>query len=76
MGTDTARIETEVRALVDDYRARCLWFLRSDFYPEDTSATLRVLDHIERHGDRDGFVRAGRIRQWLSRDSSAKSATS
>ena len=69
-------IEAELRCLVDDYRTRCLWFLRPDFYPETPAETLRVLRHIERHGDREGFVRAARIRQSLSPPSSGPSADS
>jgi hypothetical protein len=37
---------------------------------------LRVLRAIEKHADREGFVRAARIRQWLSPISSAPSAAS
>lgn len=68
--------ETELRNLVDEYRTRCLWFLRRDLYPETRDEALRVLRQIERHADRDGFVRAARIRRWLSRTSSRPSAGS
>jgi hypothetical protein len=30
-------------AMVDDYRDRCLWFLRGDFYPRTLEERLRVL---------------------------------
>jgi len=39
-------IEAEVRSLVDDYRTRCLWFLRPDFYPETREEIVRVLRQI------------------------------
>lgn len=65
-----------IRHLVDEYRDRCLWFLRSDYYPEGRAAILRVLGYIERHADRRGYQRAAEIRQWLSHDSSATSADS
>ena len=65
-----------LRELVDAYRSRCLWFLRRDYYPGTVAEARRVLDAIERHGDRDGFRRAARIRQWLSPSSSATSAGS
>lgn len=68
--------EAELRRLVDDYRTRCLWFLRDDLYPETPEEALRVLQQIERHGDREAFIRAGRIRQWLSQTSSEPSAGS
>ena len=71
-----ASMDAEVRRLVDDYRSRCLWFLRPDYYPVTAEEILRVLRQIEDHGDRAAFQRAGSIRQWLSRNSSAKSAGS
>ena len=68
--------DTALRELVDEYRGRCLWFLRCDYYPTTTEEAQRVLDAIQRHGNRDGFRRAARIRQWLSPASSATSAAS
>jgi hypothetical protein len=68
--------DAALRELVDAYRSRCLWFLRRDYYPGTIAEARRVLDAIERHGDRDGFRRAARIRQWLSPPSSATSASS
>lgn len=55
----------EARRLIDEYRERCLWFLRSDYYPKGRAETLRVLEYVERYGDREGFRRAAEIRQWL-----------
>lgn len=69
-------IEAELRRLVDDYRTRCLWFLRPDYYPKTREEMLRVLRQIEKNADREGFVRAARIRQWLSPPSSGPSAVS
>jgi hypothetical protein len=66
----------EVDRLVDEYRVRCLWFLRPDYYPSTTEERIRVLEYIERRGDREGFRRAARVKRWLSRDSSAPSAGS
>jgi hypothetical protein len=65
-----------LRTLVDEYRHRCLWFLRPDYYPATIAEAERVLEAIQRHGDRDGFRRAARVRQWLSRSSSATSVGS
>lgn len=65
-----------LRVLVDEYRDRCLWFLRRDYYPVTTADAQRVLDAIQRHGDRDGFRRAAQVRQWRSLPSSATSAGS
>jgi hypothetical protein len=65
-----------LRTLVDEYRTRCLWFLEPDYYPATQGEALRVLEAIERHGDRAAFQRSSEIRQWLSQNSSAASAGS
>ena len=69
-------IAEAVDRLVDEYRHRCLWFLRGDYYPTTDEERLRVLAYIERHGDRSAYVRAAEVRRWLSRPSSAASAAS
>jgi hypothetical protein len=65
-----------VDALVDEYRASCLWSLREDYYPRTARERLHVLEAIERHGDLAGYRRASALHQWLSRTSSAPSASS
>ena len=45
---------------------RCLWFLAEDFVPETPEQAMRVLEYIEHYGDREGFVQARRLKQWLS----------
>ena len=67
-------IAEAVNRLVDEYRHRCLWFLRDDYYPTTDDEQLRVLDYIQRYGDRSAYVRAAEVRQWLLRTSSATSA--
>lgn len=58
-----------IARLVEDYRAQCLWFLRSDYMPNTRAEVLRALSLIERYGDRAGYIRAREIRSWLSRRS-------
>lgn len=72
----SAEISEAVNRLVDEYRLRCLWFLREDYYPATDAERLRVLQCIERHGDVAAYRRAAEIRSWLSRTSSAPSAAS
>jgi len=72
----TPHTRENVNRLVDEYRARCLWFLREDYYPRSLEDVLRVLGYIETYGDLEGFQRAAALRQWLSRTSSAGSAAS
>ena len=73
---DEKSVADAIHRLVDEQRVRCLWFLREDFYPTTLEERLRVLGYIERYGDREAFRRAGELRQWLSRNSSAPSAGS
>ena len=69
-------IAEAVNRLVDEYRHRCLWFLREDYYPTTDDQRLRVLGCIERYGDMAAYRRAAEVRRWLSRTSSAPSAGS
>jgi hypothetical protein len=65
-----------LRALVDDYRDRCLWSWKRDYYPQSVEDAVRVLEAIEKHGDLDGFRRAAEVRRWLSPSFNAPSAGS
>ena len=76
MAHSHADVEQEVNRLVDEYRTRCLWFLRPGYYPANDEERVRVLTYIERHGDRAAFQRAVAVRRWLSHPSSAPSAAS
>jgi hypothetical protein len=68
---DERGAERVVNELVNEYRVRCLWFLRPDYYPRSREERLRVLRYIERYGDQEAFRKAAMVRQWLSRTSSA-----
>ena len=50
MSEDVTAVMQSVNTLVDEYRARCLWFLREDYYPRTTAEACRVLEAIERRG--------------------------
>jgi hypothetical protein len=54
-------LRRQINQLVDEYRDRCLWFLRADYYPTDLPDVPRTLDYIRRYGDREAFRRAGGI---------------
>lgn len=71
---DVQEVLDEVRDLMDEVRATCLWYLREDYYPQTPAEALRVLKAIERGGDVATFKRAARLRQWLSREYSGGSA--
>lgn len=70
------RASAAVRELVDQYRAECLRFLRSDYYPQSPEDVDRVLRSIEQYGDLDALRRVAAVRRWLSPSSSAMSAGS
>jgi hypothetical protein len=74
--THDPALDAEVRSFVDDYRERCLWFIRADYYPSTPDEILRVLRWIRARGDRKAFQRAGKIEEWLSRTFNEKSAAS
>jgi hypothetical protein len=69
-------VDEALHTLVDDYRARCLWFLRPDYYPETPAEQLRVLSYIQKYGDQDAHIRSSRLRRWLSQLSNADSVAS
>ena len=60
-----------IDVLVDRYRDRCLWFLRSDYYPATDAERLRLLTYIEQYGDVAAYRQAGKLKRWLSQSSSA-----
>lgn len=68
-----AEIMAEIEELVEEYRDRCLWFLRRDFTPRNAEEALRILDLIDRYGDRACFQRTHRLRRWLQLPTSAES---
>ncbi len=79
MGSMTPALPAEaesLRRLVDEYRVRCLWFLREGYYPETTEDAVRVLEAIQRYGDAEAFRRAGALKRWLSASSNETSASS
>lgn len=68
--------EAAVDTLVDEYRLRCLWFLRPAYRATSDEDRLRLLRAIEAHGDREAYRRAAALRTWLSPTSSGVSAGS
>lgn len=56
----------DIHVLVEEYRDRCLWFLKPGFSPTTAEEALRTLDLIERYGDRAAYQRAERLKKWVS----------
>lgn len=74
MKAEQQTVMADVRALVDEYRQRCLWFWRDDYYPTTPAEALRALEYIERHGDVAAFRKVAPLKQWLLQNSNAPSA--
>lgn len=68
------QLDAEIDRLVEQYRDRCLWFIREDYFPDSIEAQLSILKYIERYGDRDAFVQARELSNCLLRHSSGRSA--
>jgi hypothetical protein len=66
------RIDT----MIEESRERCLWFLRLDYVPRDDRMRIKLLEYIQRHGDRQTAVEAARLTRWLSQNSRDTSVAS
>ena len=66
-------IDKRILSLIEEYRDRCLWFLRSDYVPTTNDEIIQVLTYIERYGDRNAYIRSEEIKRWLSRHSKERS---
>jgi hypothetical protein len=73
-GDERTDVTARIDRLIDEYRIRCLWFIRLDYFPTTDAERSKLLEYIERHGDREGFRRARELRRWLSHHSSEPSA--
>lgn len=76
--SEQARSEQElviaqICALVAEVRANSLWFLNDAFQPESEADALRALRWIECRADRETYLRARELREWLLRSFSAAS---
>jgi hypothetical protein len=71
-----AAILAAVRELVERARATCLWFVDQHALPATRDDAIRFLRWIEQRADRDTYLRARQLRQWLSQTSNASSAAS
>lgn len=73
MEENAESVMKRVNTLIDEYRARCLWYLREDYYPQTPEDACRTLEAIEKHGDVVAFKKAAELRQWLLRNSNERS---
>lgn len=68
-------IYEEISRLMDLYRPQCLWFLKTDVTPNDPDSAARILDYIERYGDRSAYEKVQKLKKCLLQNSSAISAS-
>lgn len=73
-GDERTDVVARINRLIEEYRISCLWFMRLDYLPASDAERSRLLEYIERYGDREGFRRARELRRWLSHHSSEPSA--
>ena len=71
---DLPTVLREVSRLASRNQTTCLWFLRESFVPDTEELALRALDAIQRHGDRESYIQARRLKEWLLQRSSEKSS--
>ncbi len=58
-------LKREIWAFVDEHRARALWWMRADYYPQNTEQARDVLKSIATRGDREMFICAMTLRRRL-----------
>lgn len=71
---DRNKVSDRVRSLVTRTRDTCLWYYGRDYFPSSRRETIRTLELIEQHGDRDAYMEARKLREWLSRNSNSGSS--
>jgi hypothetical protein len=57
--------------LVADARQRCLWFYGENVLPAERELQITTLELIKRYGNRDDYIRARRLEEWLRQNSNA-----
>lgn len=64
----------EARNLILRARTTCLWFIREDYSPSRDTEVISLLDKIQRYGNRETYMQARELKEWLLRNSSARSS--
>lgn len=59
-------LKREIWQFIDENRARALWWMRADYYPQTSQQARDDLRRIAARGDRDLFVRAMTLRRRLA----------
>jgi hypothetical protein len=70
-GSELEQVMKEIRDLATRTRDRCLWSAAEDWLPANPVQAAACLEAIIRHGDRESWAQARRLKQWLSLSSSA-----
>jgi len=69
-------MQGRIKPLMEKYRIRCLWFMSPQYLPETLESALRVLEYIERYGDRQAYLEAEELKKWLLQNFNASSVAS
>jgi len=63
-------VRAAIDRLVEEKRASCLWFVRKGRTPATDCERLALLRSLEARADRETYIRARELRDWLSQLSS------
>jgi uncharacterized protein (DUF3820 family) len=74
MTLDDQTVLRDITRLADEYRERCLWFMRDDFQPKTLAEALRILQYIERNGDVAALRKVAPLKKWLLQHTNKQSA--
>jgi len=59
-------LKREIWAFMDEHRARALWWMPSDYYPQNVEQARDVLRAIARRCTRDAWIRTRQLMQRLA----------
>ena len=69
--------KTEIKQIndfIDKSRAKCLWYLNRNYYPNDLESFLNILNKIKNHSTVNEYKQACKFEQWLLQNFNEKSA--
>ena len=59
-------LKREIWGFMDQHRARALWWMRADYYPQTSEEARTVLEAVERRCSRSEWIHARRLARRLS----------
>lgn len=59
-------LKREIWTFMDEHRARALWWMPSDYYPQNADQARDVLLGIARHCTRENWIKSRQLMQRLT----------